>query len=518
MEPLQVWLASLTLILAPGDGGTAPRVAGPTPDAAEAELPRPPTFGPFAEQAPPPVWSPVSPIFGGPGGPPRPERSPGSAPVSPLDRPWAELIQERVNLAGQLKDAGLLDQAEAESRAALAMVIREQHGPWAEAVLTLPLVALHTEQGRFEIAGRELRHALELAVGEFGQDDIALLPFLDSQARLDIAAGNYADAEAQLWRIKRLVAANEGAESVRLAWVFASLGEVAAECGRLIEAEVWTRLALDRLEECWKPDSANLASLMTHLANIYNALGRPEEAEPYARRSYDLANRVLGGSHITTAWCLSVLSIAEARGDDWSRAEADARRAVAIAQRAARRGKVRVAGYLTNLAGILERRGQVAEAEKRIRQAIAEAERVGGGPALLEVAKGHAVLAGLLARAGRLAEAERSADWALAVFRKWLGPQNPMTLGTEAWRDDLRRQLGAQRLAATRSDPAVVRTAAARAAVAPALAAMPAAAPPARPVAVAVRPAASTVVVPRRWAWVPVRRGSRWAYMAVRVP
>jgi len=175
------------------------------------------------------------------------------------------------------------------------------------------------------------------------------------------------------------------------------------------------REALRQAEQKYGHDDKRLAPALTNLALALHARGRDAEAEPFARRSFFIAeqsaDRALMGA------TLNGLGVVLAGEGDKARAEPVLRRSVALLEEAEGAFTFHGAQAANNLATVYSDTGQYALAEKELARVLPVYE-TSMGPESPHYAMAMNNMFTVLFAQGRVAEAEPYLRRALAIGEK----------------------------------------------------------------------------------------------------
>jgi serine/threonine-protein kinase len=194
---------------------------------------------------------------------------------------------------------------------------------------------------------------------------------------------------------------------------------------------VTARQLLDRraatLADAYPDDPEMRAEMMFVLAEGYEKLGLPAQAEPLARQSLETRRSQLGRNHADVVASLDLLGWVLHRLDQTDQAEATLREAVTIGRTVfPATGDVRMARALNDLGVVREAKGDYDEAATLYRESLAMRALL-PGEGDIGVAVTTSNLAVVLYRKGDLAGAVQAAENALALFRRSLGPDHQRT-------------------------------------------------------------------------------------------
>ncbi len=224
-------------------------------------------------------------------------------------------------------------------------------------------------------------------------------------------------------------------------------GENAYRAGRYAEAEKVLIGAAREAEEQGKENSPELARSLRGLGLVYSLTGKPEEAEPAARRCLAVQMATLAPDDPGIADSLNLLSIiskekrlgpedpdvATSFGNlaalylsQGKAAEAEPllKRSLEIREKAFGPEHDSVALSLNNLAMYYFTQGRQAEAEPFLKRALEVREKL-LGPESSDVAQSLNNLAEVYENQKKYAEAELMLSRALSIYEKALGPEHP---------------------------------------------------------------------------------------------
>jgi serine/threonine-protein kinase len=286
--------------------------------------------------------------------------------------------------------------------------------------------------------GREVlvRDVLDDA-GRRIQTDFAGQP--EIQAELHQAIGNslrglglYDRAEEHLRQAVDLFDGLPTGEPLRRAGAGSDLAAVQASLGRLEEASLRYRAALDLYRAHAPPDDPALVLAMNNLAGVLLQSGRGPEAEPLLREAAE-ANRRQAAGRPSAGLALSLSHLGGLRlmANDHAGAEPLFREAMEM-YRAVYGERHPFTAYAMHNTGLaLNGMARAAEAEPLLRTALAIRRELLGDQHP-DVADSLHALAALLASAGRSEEALEACRAALVIQQKALPAEHPSTARTSA--------------------------------------------------------------------------------------
>jgi tetratricopeptide (TPR) repeat protein len=193
---------------------------------------------------------------------------------------------------------------------------------------------------------------------------------------------------------------------------------------RYAEAESLYKRALVIAERALGENSPSIATILSNLADVYEAQHRYAQAEPLHKRAVAIREKALGPNHPDVAMSISELAAMYWRQGRYPEAEPLLKRALAIREKALAPDNPDVATSLNNLGALYERQGRYGDAELLYKRALAIREKV-LGPDHPDVANSLNNLALLYKVQSRYADAEPLYKRALAIREKALGPDHP---------------------------------------------------------------------------------------------
>lgn len=208
----------------------------------------------------------------------------------------ADSLQLRARIA---RDAGKLEEAEADIRRALGIHLRVANGTVAVAASLWELSVIQLEKNELAAAERSAREGLDILEKLYLDHSDPHVPrLLDVVARVHSYRGDHSSAAEIYARILDRVARKLGKRTPKYAAYLANLGTVEQARGNLHEAEACYREAIDVYEGVnpWHP---NLSGFYVNLARLKRSQGEKffAEARAYYRKSLDLNERTWGREH-----------------------------------------------------------------------------------------------------------------------------------------------------------------------------------------------------------------------------
>lgn len=204
-----------------------------------------------------------------------------------------------------------------------------------------------------------------------------------------------------------------------------AIAQVYNSLGRYDDAVALHERALSLRRGAHGEDHEEVAQSLTYLADALRHQGRYREADAAARRALAIQERVLGPGHPETAVTLGQLSSLAVYLGDLDAAEALARQALAVREQALGPDDPLVGQSWGLLGQTIRRKGDVVGTEEAFRRALAIA-RQHYGTEHPDVAEAMLQLAYTLRDTDRLEESEPLHRQALDIRRRTLGEGHPM--------------------------------------------------------------------------------------------
>ena len=269
------------------------------------------------------------------------------------------------------------------------------------------------ERDRAEAASRESKVVTNFLMGLFQASDPA-------ETRGDtLTAGELVRRAAT--RVEALHA--EPADQARMLEV---IGQLYQSLGRSEDAYAAFERALDLRRRARGPDGLEVAGTLLQLADPLIGLGRYAAADSAVHQALSIQERHLGLANPTVAATFHQMAVVSAYRHRLAAAEAYERRAVAIRERALGLDDSLSADSHLSLGGVLQREGRTADAEREYRRALVSYEGA-AVPDLARVADAVAHIAYVLdGRPERDGEAELWYRRALALRERAYGNGHPM--------------------------------------------------------------------------------------------
>ena len=284
-------------------------------------------------------------------------------------------------------------------------------------------------RGRDVTARELLARGVRRVDSALGRQPAVQQELLGVLGRIHRQLGLYPEADSLFARAVDVARVAYGPSHADVAARLTDRGTSLKELGQLVRAESVLQQALTiRLRS---GDQVALANTMGELANTLTQAGKPERAESLYRAVLAIDRSRLGSANMEVASDLENLGALLSEYAGKTR-EADSvyREALAIRRRSLDDGHPLVLDVLGNLADNVSNMGRYAEAESLYRVVLDGRRRLypdGNHP---DIAYSMHSLANMFEATGRWAEAESIDVETLALRRRVLGPDHPMTMAT----------------------------------------------------------------------------------------
>jgi len=322
-------------------------------------------------------------------------------------------IREELAEASAQRLAGAYDVALAAVARAEAALDGLAYEPIATEVW-LELGQVHDELGRYAEAEADLQRVRRIGARWHQWEAVR-----DATLQLILIIGSRQGRDAEALILEPLADGLIGEDAKASATLRSYLSWIAYGRGDYVAAEAYLRDALARSE-----DPIEIAQTRDALGGALSAQGRHAEAEAEHRAALAGLRQGLGPGHPMVARPLGNLALALQSGGKLEAAESLHREALALTSATRGEQHPEVAACHSNIALALRKQGKLAEAEAELRTAISIGEAT-LGPDDLTVAVFHENLGLLLRAAGRLGEALPEQRLALAKLEAVYGPDHP---------------------------------------------------------------------------------------------
>jgi tetratricopeptide (TPR) repeat protein len=169
-----------------------------------------------------------------------------------------------------------------------------------------------------------------------------------------------------------------GPRHVEIARAVAELGGIRQDKGELKDAEALYSESLKMLHDLGQDGTLDAATTKTNLGSVYQALGRNADAERIDREALAQKRALVGNDATTVAVSLNNLGVVLGQRGEWAAAEPLHREALAIMRKVHGPEHMEVASALRTVAAVLEAQQKYDEAEPLYKEAVAQCTKLLG--------------------------------------------------------------------------------------------------------------------------------------------
>ena len=275
----------------------------------------------------------------------------------------------------------------------------------------------------------EVRELLDEAAREIERGSLEGQPLIEAAVRTILgtsyhALGLYETAELQLKEAVDIRERQLGSSHPDLATSLSHLAELLAGKGDYESAESYHRRALAMRRDLLPSQHRDIAQSLHDLGSLLHLRGRREEAELLHREALDMRRALPDADQRSVAQSLHGLGVVLMDQGQFDEAETLLRDALAIRRSTLHDSHPDLSATLLALVQLLNHTGRFLEAEPMCREAIKIA-RTPLGPEHRDVADAMNSLAAILKQKGEIAEATALFQESLEIFRKALGDDHP---------------------------------------------------------------------------------------------
>jgi serine/threonine-protein kinase len=242
--------------------------------------------------------------------------------------------------------------------------------------------------------------------------------------------GLYAQADTLLARSIEVATRAYGPRHLEVAARLTQRGAALKELGKPAAAESLLERALEIRRRALGPDHADVAETMSELASVLAHEGKAQRAESLYRVAIEIHERRLGPNALELSKDYDALAALLDEEEKFDAANALYRQALAIRRKRLDPGHPDVLNVLGNIVANLENMGRYAEAESLARVVLQGRRRLYPNGLHPDIAYSLHSLGNIFELQGRWVEAESLDAEALAIRRRTLGADHPMTMAT----------------------------------------------------------------------------------------
>jgi len=288
----------------------------------------------------------------------------------------ATILHDQADHRKQLRRYG-----DAEPLLKRCLKIREEHaGDHPDQLVAETLDSLGTlyeEQGRSTLAGQHYRRALEMWTELLGDEDPDVAQRLNNLVVLYRIYGKFAEAEPLYVRILDIRERALGPDHLDLVPDLCNLALLYQAQNKFDKAEPLFQRSLDILESHMEEagPQPDVAWILNHMGELYNAQGRYPEAETALKRALAMWPELLGPDHPDVAVCLDSLVRHYRMQRKWPEAEEFASQSVELKERVLGEDDPETLTSLGTLAEIMRLSGQEQGGRDMHRQALVRRDK-----------------------------------------------------------------------------------------------------------------------------------------------
>ena len=278
-------------------------------------------------------------------------------------------IEQRLRIAGVLKELARWDEAEEQLRPTLAEAVALTDSKLV-ASASNNLAMLLRATNRFDEAESLMRQALAINEAAFGNQHPNVAAGLNNLALLLKDTNRFEEAEPMMRQALAIDEATFGNKDPEVATDLNNLALLLKDANRFEEAEPLMRQALAINEAAFGNQHPNVAAGLNNLALLLKDTNRFEEAEPLMRKALAIDEASFGNQHPKVAIDLNNLASLLKATNRFDEAEPLMRKALAIDEASFGNQHPRVATDLNNLALLLKDTNRIDEAEPLMRKSL----------------------------------------------------------------------------------------------------------------------------------------------------
>jgi len=233
--------------------------------------------------------------------------------------------------------------------------------------------------------------------------------------------GRFSESEQANLRALDILEHNHGVDSPETAELVFSLGNLFTDADQFTKADLYLRRAQALYEKAPKPRLASIGAVKRNLARVRWAQGQNAEAETLLLAAIDIARQEHGADSLNAAGTMNTLADLYNKLGKYDQATALLERAVPIAEKYGTLSPLTDCPFKNNLAYALIGQKQYARAEKLVQYTLATRERVLGKD-YADVAYSLHYMGVLYLRQKQYGKAEPLLQRALAIREHTYGP------------------------------------------------------------------------------------------------
>jgi eukaryotic-like serine/threonine-protein kinase len=282
-----------------------------------------------------------------------------------------------------------------------------------------------------DITARELlARGVQRVDSALGRQPVVQEELLGVLGNIHHQLGLYAQADTLFARSVQVAERAFGPSHLEVAARLTQRGAALKELGRPADAESLLARALQVRRRALGSDHADVAETIRELADVLSRAGKAQRAESLYHVAIEIHQRRLGPDALELSRDYDALAVLLDEEERFEAANVTYRQALAIRRRKLDAGHPDVLNVEGNIVGNLERLGRYAEAESLARVVLHGRRRLYPDGLHPDIAYSLHSLGNIFELQGRWAEAESLDTEALAIRRRTLGPDHPMSMAT----------------------------------------------------------------------------------------
>ncbi|MGD1091236.1 MAG: tetratricopeptide repeat protein [Bryobacteraceae bacterium] len=242
--------------------------------------------------------------------------------------------------------------------------------------LLLGLQAAQRNQNKLAAAEQSARTAIDVAKGS--RDSAKVSESMEALLEVQLAQGNYADAEKTVREIINMTSGRSTSDPARLAQCTRKLGTALLKTDRTDEAMAAFGTASRLAEQAFGPNHAETANSLSELGMLQCQTGNHAEAQQTLRRALEIHRKVTGPDSTEATQDLSHLALSLEVSGDFDGAVGEYKNVLAMKERQIGGNREETAEVQARLAALYVRGGHPAPARELLTHAIGVLERKGG--------------------------------------------------------------------------------------------------------------------------------------------
>lgn len=230
--------------------------------------------------------------------------------------------------------------------------------------------------GKFDEAGTFISKAVSIADQHLDDNSLNYADILLSYNNYLYEVADFTEADSVLKIIKPIFEANRETRETDYQDVVFFLGTNYRKLGIYDSAEVYLMEALRLSEETFEAPNEMIASNLNHVSSLYQNMGEPERALPFAIASYEQRRQIFGEDHISTIASQANTARTYSAVGDYEKSAEQYEQVVEKFRRLYGEENFNLAGLTQSLGNVYSRMGNFEEAEKNMRKSLELSEKL----------------------------------------------------------------------------------------------------------------------------------------------